>query len=449
MGELFGTDGVRGRAGEGDLSEPRVSALGRALGTVLVRDLGADTRSPRALLGNDGRASAEWIEAALARGLAASGVTATSAGLIPTPGLATCTREGPFVAGLMVSASHNPAEDNGIKVFDERGAKLDDALEDAVERELARAPEPVEAGPRPAPDPSLSERYLEHLLAHAAGLSLDGLELVVDCANGAASRVGPVLLERLGATVRAIASRPDGTNINAGCGSTHMELLQRTVRETGAALGLALDGDGDRCLFADQRGELVDGDATLAVLARRCAETGELPGNAVVATVMSNKGLAKSLSEVGVGLVTCGVGDRRVVEAMRQHGLALGGEQSGHVVFGERTHFVGDGLYTALRVLETLRAHGGPASELFGVFHAFPQVLENVRVRSKPALDSIPELSGAIAAVEAELGDDGRVLVRYSGTENLARVMVEGPDERQIARATRRIAEVFERHLGA
>ena len=440
---LFGTDGIRGRAGEGDLTEERVASLGAALGRVIQ----SEASRAEALLGHDGRGSATWIELALARGLNSSGVQTRTAGLLPTPGLAAATRQGPFGLGLMISASHNPAEDNGIKVFNAEGAKLSDAFEDRVQDELERLDGKVGEGPPPTSAPEWSERYVEGLLQAAGGLSLTGFNLVLDCANGAASRVGPAVFERLGASVHSIASAPDGANINRRCGSTHLEGLQAAVTQRGAQLGVALDGDGDRCLLVDERGQAVDGDAILAVMARHLRQRGELAGDALVATVMSNCGLEKSLRGENIGLVTVGVGDRRVVEGMREHGLELGGEQSGHIIFGARSHYTGDGLLTALRVLEAQHAHGGSASELFSCFRAFPQVLVNLKVREKPAMNSIEGLADSITRAESELGSEGRVLVRYSGTENLARVMVEGPDERQIASLAEDIAAVFRTRL--
>ncbi len=445
---LFGTDGVRGRAGEGWLTADAVSALGRAVGEVLAEQSDGPTGG-RALLGHDGRRSGPELEAALARGLRAAGLEPASAGLITTPGLATVARLGGARVALMVSASHNPAGDNGIKLFTGAGDKLDDRLEAAVEARWRERPEPVREGRPALHDPQLEQQYFEHLLGAAGELDLTGLAVVVDCANGGASRVTPRVLGRLGARVTAIASEPDGENINAGCGSTHPARLIAEVRARGAALGIALDGDGDRCLMVDERGELVDGDALLTLLTAWRVERGHLGGGRIVATVMSNKGLYRALRELGVGVVTVDVGDRRVVEAMRREGLELGGEPSGHVVFGPENHFVGDGTLTALRVLEVLRAGGKSLSELAGRFRAFPQVLVNVPVLSKPAWSDLPEVGALVAEVERELGDDGRVLLRYSGTEALARVMVEGPELDWIQARAQAIAQSVGRAIGA
>lgn len=444
---LFGTDGIRGQAGVEPLTEPSVVRIGRAIARVLARERGL--AHGHVLLGHDGRRSGPWIEAALCRGMAAEALGAVSAGLITTPGLALETRAGHFDLGIMVSASHNPAADNGIKVFDRDGSKLPDELELAIEAELATGLPLAPPAAPPSLDPGVAERYLEHLLAAVPGLDLGGLSLVIDCANGGSSRIGPRLFERLGARTTALFHDPDGENINRGCGSTHPEALQAAVRSSGADLGLALDGDGDRCLLVEEHGRLVDGDALLALLARHLTARAELPGKRIVATVMSNQGLQRSLSEAGLSMETVGVGDRRVVEALRAGGLGLGGEQSGHIVFGARHHYIGDGLYTALRVLEALRASGGSLSRLAAVFEAFPQVLVNVRVRSKPELAGLPGVGQAVAELEAQLGGEGRVFLRYSGTENLARVMVEGPERGLIQAGAERIAERIRAAIGA
>jgi phosphoglucosamine mutase len=445
---IFGTDGVRGRAGEGWLAPAAVCALGAAVGELLGARPPSGPR-PRVLLGHDGRRSGPGLEAALARGLAAQGFEPTSAGLITTPGLALLTRLEGFRLGAMISASHNPAEDNGIKLFSEQGEKLSDELELSIEQRL-RARPALELPPQPVPqDPQLEGRYLAYLLEHAGrGLGLHGLSLVVDCANGGASRVAPRVFARLGAQVRAFAAEPDGENINLRCGATRPQALQEEVRRQGATLGIALDGDGDRCLLADERGELVNGDGILSLLARSMAAKGELARSRIAATVMSNKGLYRALREVGVSVLTTDVGDRRVVEALRSEGLSLGGEQSGHIVFGADHFYIGDGIYTALRVLRVLRESGVALSELAAAYRPFPQVLLNVAVRSKPALASLDGLERLRLRVESELGEDGRVLLRYSGTEALARVMVEGPDLDTIRAQAQELANVIAEQIG-
>ncbi len=457
---IFGTDGVRGRAGEGWLAPAAVAAIGRAAGDVLGAK-SAGTRRPQALVGHDGRRSGPELEAALASGLASRSFEVKSVGLITTPGLALLTRLEEFRLGAMLSASHNPAEDNGIKLFSENGEKLSDETELEIEKRLLRAPTeatpPASAGARapashasPPHDESLEATYFSYLVEQAAaGLRLDGLSIVVDCANGGGSRVAPRVFGRLGAVVRAIAADPDGDNINLRCGATHPEALQEEVRGQSAHLGLALDGDGDRSILVDERGELVDGDAILAILGRHAMQRGDLPDPRIVATVMSNRGLHKALREVGVGVVTVDVGDRRVVEALRREKLRLGGEQSGHVVFGPDHFYIGDGIYTALRVLRVLSETQRPLSELASVYRPFPQVLLNVRVAQKPPLADVPRLARARSKVEEELGEDGRVLLRYSGTEPLVRVMVEGPDLPRIQSQAQELADLIAAEIGS
>ncbi len=444
---LFGTDGIRGRYGVGWLAPGPVSRLGRAIGQTL-----RPAEHGRALVGHDGRRSGPELERALARGLSAAGLEVTSAGLITTPGLALLGKLESFDLTVMISASHNPAHDNGIKVFDAEGDKLADELEDEIEARV-RADEttidPSDDDVAPQHDATLEQRYLANLREACGDLDLSGSTIVLDCANGGGSRVAPRILGRLGAHVVSIASAPDGDNINERCGSTHPEALQEAVRLNSADLGVALDGDGDRCLLVDGRGRLVDGDGILTVLARNLKAHDRLSDPRIVATVMSNRGLHRALREVGVGIVTVGVGDRRVVEALRAEGLSLGGEQSGHVVFGADNHYIGDGTYTALRVLAALREEDATLEELAAPYRAFPQVLLNVPVASKPDLEAFPAITGAVRRVEDSLGDDGRVLLRYSGTEPLARVMVEGPDEDSIRRQAREIASEIEQAIGA
>jgi phosphoglucosamine mutase len=448
---LFGTDGIRGRFGDGWLTLDAVSALGRAIGVVLGRVNGRKEprKEQRALLANDGRRSGPGLEAALARGLASTGYGVTSAGLITTPGLALLGKLGGFDLAVMISASHNPAEDNGIKVFGPTAEKLADEIEDQIEDELRAHPAPIAEGPQPAHDPALENLYLAHLLDAAGTLKLDGLSIVIDCANGGGSRIAPRILGRLGAHVVSLASSPDGDNINQDCGSTHPAGLQEAVRLHSADLGIALDGDGDRCILVDEHGALVNGDGILTVLARERAQRGQLADPRIVATVMSNRGLHRALREVGVQVVTVGVGDRRVVEALRKEGLGLGGEQSGHIVFGAENDYIGDGTYTALRVLAVLCAHKVRLSELARAYRPFPQVLVNVPVERKPNLSEVPRVMDAVRRIEGELGDDGRVLLRYSGTEPLARVMVEGPDEHGIRRQAQELASCIAREIGA
>ncbi len=422
--EIFGTDGIRGRAGEDWLAAGAVCAVGRAAGEVLRDRDGA----LRAVTGHDGRRSGPELEAALAAGLAQAGYSVRSAGLITTPGLAIVARRFEFDFGAMMSASHNPASDNGIKIFGRGGTKLADAVEHAIERKLVGSELTAPDAPAPEVDPALARAYENLLVESVRGLDLGGCELVVDGANGAGSRIAPAVFERLGARVHAIACTPDGDNINDGCGATSTALLAREVLARNAELGVALDGDGDRCILIDSAGREVSGDGILTVTGRDLAERGLLASGRVVATVMSNRGLARALREKGVRVHTVGVGDRRVVEALREEAIELGGEQSGHIVFGQDHFYVGDGIYTALRVLEVVRRTGRTLSELALPYQPFPQILVNAPVARKPPLEGLPRVRDAVGAIERELGEDGRVLLRYSGTEPLVRVMVEGPD---------------------
>ena len=442
---IFGTDGIRGRAGEGWLTNGAVAALGRSAG----RALASGSGSARALLGHDGRESGPELEAAFASGLADAGVSASSVGLISTPGLAWLTRNGHFELGCMISASHNPSEDNGIKLFSSEGDKLSDELQDQIEDALRNEPQTDPPAAPIAHDPDYENAYLEHLVTGiAAGLELDGFTLALDCANGSGSRVAPRTFAQLGAEVISIAADPNGVNINEGCGSTHPEALQQLVRDRGAQVGVALDGDGDRCILVDEHGELVHGDGIMTVVARHAMQTGRYTDPRIVATVMSNRGLHRAMREVGVGVVEVAVGDRAVVEALRREKLGLGGEQSGHIIFGDENAYIGDGVVTALRVLQVMAETGRPLSELAAAYQPFPQVLVNVRVARKPALEEMPDVLAHVASIENEMGEDGRVLLRYSGTEPLARVMVEGPDEGEIQRYAQELAQRIESELG-
>lgn len=444
---IFGTDGIRARAGSGWLSAAGAAHIGWAVGSVL----GNGPHGVCALLAHDGRRSGPELERALACGLQAAGVRSESAGLLPTPGLAWLTREQDYGLGIMVSASHNPAEDNGIKVFDSSGDKLPDEVQAQIEALLHQPPPtlPLDRAPRPAIQDHLEEDYVRHLVATwGRKLDLEGLRVVIDCANGAGSRSGPKALSRLGAKVFAIADEPDGENINRDCGSTHPKALKAAVREHRADVGIALDGDGDRCLLVDEKGQLVDGDAILMVLARAMKRRNDLPKGQIVATVMSNRGLHRALRDLSIGIVEVGVGDRHVVEALRREGLHLGGEQSGHVILGAANHFIGDGMVTALAVLRERVESEETLSQLVRAFETMPQILINVPVREKPPLESLPGLSEKLREYEAALGEDGRILLRYSGTENLARVMVEGPEQAVIEQQAQDLADRIQHAIG-
>lgn len=447
--QLFGTDGIRGVAGQYPLDLSTTYAVGVALGRFAARISAA----PEVVIGIDTRESGPWIAAQVAGGLASQGVRARFAGLITTPGIAHLTRSGPFAAGVMISASHNPFQDNGIKVFGHSGYKLPDREEHALEGEILAL---LDAGPAPSPvslaeDPGLDRSYLDYL-ASTFPRRLDGLRIVVDCANGAATHLAPELLRRLGASVRAIHCSPDGRNINLGCGALHPETLARAVRDQGASIGVALDGDADRAIFVSSSGRLIDGDAVLLVAARHLLELGRLPGPGgqpvVVATVMSNLGLEKALAGLGIRMLRTAVGDKYVLEEMVRVGAALGGEQSGHVIFHEHAT-TGDGLLTTLRVLEAMLARGQSLDELTAGLQRYPQRLVNVRVRERRNLEEIPEVAGEIRAAEQSFGDSGRVLVRYSGTELLARVMIEAADADLVRERSDRIADAIRRAIGA
>jgi phosphoglucosamine mutase len=442
---LFGTDGVRGTAGQYPLDPPTV----RRLGAALVRAMPKSGEAPRVLVGRDTRESGTWIEAELAHGATGEGAVVASAGVVPTPAVAYLTRTAGYDAGVVISASHNPFEDNGIKVFSGRGEKFTERVEREVEAIMADPTWSARPGdPRPVARVDLIDQYLEHLRAvFPERAALNGFGLAIDCANGATTTVAPQLFTGLGFAAEVIAAQPDGRNINLHCGSTHPEWLARTVVERRAEMGVAFDGDGDRAIFVDEAGQVVNGDAVLFMCARQLQREGRLKGNAVVATVMSNIGLELALRTIGVDLVRCPVGDKYVMEEMLKRGLSLGGEQSGHIIFSDYL-FTGDGLCTALNVLRTVALTGRPLGDLAADLISFPQVLLNVRVREKVELQAVPAIAAAIATVEARVNGQGRLLVRYSGTEPLLRVMLEGRHEHEIRAWAEEIVEVVKKHLG-
>lgn len=442
----FGTDGLRGVANEGQLRPEQVLALGRALGRLAARERGP------LVLARDPRRSSGMLAAALAAGAASEGTGVVDLGVLPTPALAALLPALGAGAGAMLSASHNPMEDNGIKVLTGTGAKLADAAEAELETDMARpvsAALPTGAGvgavreERAAID--LYERYLFERLP---GLDLSGLRILVDAANGACAGAAPRILSRLGAQVIAIHAEPDGVNINAGCGAVHPEAMAEATARHGCDAGVAFDGDGDRSIFADAAGAVRDGDAVLYALGRRLAAAGRLPGSAIVGTVMSNFGLELALGDLGIRLVRTPVGDRHVAQALREQGLGLGGEPSGHVIFGADNRFIGDGLYTALRLFGELRAARASLAELCAGLAPVPQVLLNVPVRDKPPLERLQAVTERIAAADRALAGSGRVLVRYSGTENLLRVMVEGKSAAAVRAAADDIAGAVKAAIG-
>jgi phosphoglucosamine mutase len=447
---LFGTDGVRGTANRDPMTAELALALGQAVTHVFQRQR---NERHRIIIGKDTRLSGYMFENAMAAGICSMGGDVLVVGPMPTPAMAFLTADMRCDAGVMISASHNPFQDNGIKFFSRDGFKLDDTIEERIENLIfsgalsSQRAEPADVGQAQRIDDAQG-RYVVFLKkAFPIDLTLEGLRVVLDCANGAAYRVGPTVLEELGAEVFKLGISPNGRNINDGCGSLHPEHVVARVREVRADIGIALDGDADRCVVVCENGDVVDGDALLALCAGDLLERGRLRGGAVVATVMSNLGLEKALEGMGLGLVRTKVGDRNVVDAMRSGGYNLGGEQSGHVVFLDH-NTTGDGLITALQALAIMRRTGKPLSQLVAGFQRFPQVLLNVAVAEKRPFDQLSVVAEALRKVEAELGRSGRVLLRYSGTEPKARVMVEGEDEHRVREIAEDLANLVRRQLG-
>jgi phosphoglucosamine mutase len=442
---LFGTDGVRGKAGEHPLDHETVARLGGAL----VRAMRSGGRPLRFIAGRDTRESGEWIERELARGIGSEGAHLTTAGVIPTPAVAYVAREMAYDAGIVISASHNPFQDNGIKVFSGRGEKFTEALERQVEAIIADASWTVGgSADEPVERTDVIDAYIAHArLALPDPQRLGGFKIAVDTANGATTTVASRLFEQLGFDVHLLGAAPDGRNINLDCGSTHPDALAKAVVERGCRVGVAFDGDGDRAILADANGRIVDGDAVLLMCGRHLKQLGELEGNGVVATVMSNIGLELALRESGIDLIRCPVGDKYVMEEMIRRGLSLGGEQSGHIIFS-RHLFTGDGIVTALSVLRVMADTGRELADLAGELITYPQVLLNVRVREKRDLQTVPAVADAMKRVEDRLAGNGRLLVRYSGTEPLLRVMIEGQDQQEIQGWATQIVNTVKEHLG-
>jgi phosphoglucosamine mutase len=440
MPRLFGTDGVRGLANSELTPELALAVSGAAARVLADRGLG---HRPVAIVGRDPRASGEMLEAAVTAGLTSAGADVLRVGMLPTPAVAYLVSEFSADLGVMISASHNPMPDNGLKLFAAGGRKLPDAVEDEIAARVDghgfQRPTGALIG-RVRDVPGAAGRYMDHLLA-AAPRSLAGIRMVVDCANGAASAIAPEVYRKAGADVVALHAQPDGLNINDGCGCVHLDGLRKAVLEQGAALGIAHDGDADRCLAVDATGEVVDGDQIMAILAVAMQASGQLVANTLVATVMSNLGLHLAMRERGVLVRTTPVGDRYVLEALAAGGFSLGGEQSGHVVLPQHAS-TGDGLLTALRLMSRVVASGQRLAELAGVLTRLPQVLINVAVADKTKVAMAPTVAGAIANAEAELGETGRVLLRPSGTEQLVRVMVEAPTESMATTIAQRIATI-------
>ena len=450
---LFGTDGIRGEAGKFPLDPSTIRVIGESLTQHLAERTGG--RAPRIVTGRDTRESGSWIERALIAGARESGADVQSPGIITTPGVAFLARILPADAGVVISASHNPYQDNGIKVFDPSGRKLDDATERKIEIDIAEeASEPSNRLSNHSgfdePDGSaLRARYLEYLSHQVAcDLSLADLSIVVDCANGAAYELAPELFNRLGARVIAINHEPDGRNINLDCGSLHIEGLQRRVVAERAHLGVAYDGDADRALFVDAEGRFVDGDATLWVMADYLKSRHELVGDTVVATVMSNIGLEVALRSRGIRLIRSDVGDKYVLEELMRSGAVLGGEQSGHIIF-PKLSLAGDGMITTLCLLRAIKDQERSLTELTRDFQRYPQVLINVRVSERRPFADVPAIQNLADEIQRNLGERGRLLLRYSGTEPLARVMIEGKDERDVKAKANALAEAIRAELGA
>lgn len=444
--ELFGTDGIRGIPGTPPLDDATLYATGRSLGGYLKREHG----SARVLIGMDTRESGPHIASVLAAGLTQAGATVAFAGVITTPGVACLVRQNDFQAGVVISASHNPFQDNGVKLFSHAGMKFPDSVEEELEADIFK--HRGESAPKNPPhlnaDESLDAEYLKFLRSKViAGADLAGFRIVLDCANGAAYKLGPELFRSLGADVVAMGVSPNGRNINAGCGSLHLEGLQKRVVAERAQLGVAFDGDADRSLFVCETGKVVNGDGVLLAAARFLKSQNKLKGNRVVATSMSNLGLERILAQEKISLARAAVGDRYVLEEMLRSGNVLGGEQSGHIIFLDDSP-AGDGLLTAVKIASLVSLRGKIESLVEGL-KDYPQQIVNVKVRSKPPLDSLVEVSRALAEAQSVLGENGRVVLRYSGTEQLARVMVEAEHEADVQRFTRSLADAVRSSIGA
>ncbi|HEX3851031.1 MAG TPA: phosphoglucosamine mutase [Polyangiaceae bacterium] len=449
MRKLFGTDGIRAVAGEPPLDAKTIHAVGVAL----ARNLAENGKPVRLVLGMDTRESGPWITSTLIAGLREGGASAEFAGVITTPAIAFLARKHGFSAGIVISASHNPWQDNGIKVFGGDGYKLPDEveleIECEIERVLAAAPASREhSTDLPPVNENFRREYVQFLLSAVPGISLDNRCVVIDCANGAASVIAPQLFDSLKGTVEVTHASPDGRNINANCGALHPEVVAREVKERGASIGFTFDGDADRALFADEHGNVVNGDAVMLACARDLQTRGELANDVVVATTMSNMGFEAALKRSGIAMLRAPVGDKYVLEEMKKSGASLGGEQSGHILFPARAT-TGDGLLTALVVLDVVHRSGKTLGELIADLKNYPQVILNVKVREKRPLDTIPSVASAIRSAEDELRDSGRVVIRYSGTEALARVMIEAESEAAMRRHADAIADAIRAELGA
>jgi phosphoglucosamine mutase len=448
MRKLFGTDGIRAVAGEAPLDPPTIFATGLALAS----SLKSLYPQPRVLLGADTRESSPWISAVISAGLCRGGAEVLNAGIITTPGVAYLTRKHRLAAGVVISASHNPWQDNGIKVFGGDGYKLPDATEMAIEGEIfsrlkESSPPGLKGLSAPPANKAFREEYEAFLRDVVPQLNLNGKKIVIDCANGAAAVIASELFTSLGGEIHLTHVTPNGRNINENCGALHPEVVARETKALGADLGITFDGDADRALFADAHGRVVNGDGVMLVAARDMQAKGELAGDVVVATTMSNMGLEAALRSNGIRMLRAPVGDKYVLEMMQKNQASLGGEQSGHILFLRRST-TGDGLLTALVLLDTLARSGKPLHELLSDLLVFPQVIVNVRVREKRPLEQIPAVMESIQQAETDLHGNGRVVVRYSGTEALARVMIEAESEQQMREHAERIAQAIRGEIG-
>jgi phosphoglucosamine mutase len=452
MGKLFGTDGIRGVANEFPLTPEIAVKVGRAV--VSSFKLNTETNAAKIVIGKDTRISGSMLESALASGICAMGGDVLLAGILPTPGVAFLTASTNAGAGIVISASHNPFYDNGIKIFDGKGNKLSDEAEARIEKAVFDDQTPdhvhtVRDTGRVIPFDNASQMYKQFLKRTlSAKTSFKGLKIVLDCSNGATYQVAPELFSELGAEVEALAIQPDGKNINADCGSEHPGSLAKRIIESKADIGLAFDGDADRLIADDDNGRIITGDRILAICAKVFKQKGELKNNLVVSTVMSNLGLRKTLKELDIDHMMTRVGDRYVLQEMRANGAIIGGEDSGHMIFLD-DHTTGDGILSALKLIDAMQTESKPLSVLANIMTVFPQALINVDVKRKPDLQTIPEVVDVIASVEKKLGEEGRVLVRYSGTQPLCRIMVEGPSERETGRYCQQIADIIKEILGS
>jgi len=448
MKKLFGTDGMRGEAGVFPLDEKTIRTVGESLAIQFTEKLG---RTPRFIIGRDTRESGDWIAEAFCRGAASKSAVCESSEIITTPGVAFLTKHFDFDAGIVISASHNPFHDNGIKIFSPTGKKLDEATERAIEQYIFEEKDEnnkhFENSLNADRSTEYQNAYLDYLKSEFKDLRLDNFKIVVDCANGAASNLAPPLFEGFGANVVRIYDQPDGKNINHDCGSLHLEKLQAKVIEEKADFGVAFDGDADRSLFVDEKGNLVDGDATLWMMAQHLQDHGKLNNDSVVATVMSNIGLEIALKSKKINLLRTAVGDKYVLEELLNTNSSVGGEQSGHIIFPHKS-LVGDGMMTTLYLLETLVEKSKTLSEMTEGFSRYPQILVNIKVSKKLPFEEVAEIKEASEKVEKALEGSGRLLLRYSGTENLARVMIEGKNQQEIETLAASLADVIGKVLG-